>query len=450
MNKREIYIPIEVKPREFISQVFLSGELARNGARVYIGSKTLIKKLIDQKKNNQGVYFYKGGGGSIKKFRDIYPKVNSIAVLDQELSPAIRNYDYIKMRFMEGSIKYVSRHYFIGKNMREQAIKYLKDIIPSTTKDFGWPRVDLWQTSKHYISNDLIKKIHDEYGENFILFSSDFGINSQKLLDERSIRIELLGVKKTQEQLKLNKEKMKDSYNKFKKFIDFLHEIDSDNRIPPIIIRPHPAEDHDAWKINILDLKKIKLVFDGEITPWLLASKGLLHRGCTTGVQSFISEKKTGFLSKFADKNNKSISSKVSANLNNLDELVEWIEKSSIEPNYKLNKDILENEITFLKDGATKHISEDMIILAGEPVKNTIFKDQSMLKKIYEKFLILLKSKLLKKKQPFKLGNLGEFNKMLDGIRSEEIKSYLTKMYPQEKFKVNQSSKNLCCIEKLI
>ena len=55
----------------------------------------------------------------------------------------------------------------------------------------------MWQTSKHYISNDLIKKIHDEYGENFILFSSDFGINTQKLLDERSIRMELLGLKNT-------------------------------------------------------------------------------------------------------------------------------------------------------------------------------------------------------------------------------------------------------------
>ena len=59
MKKREIYIPIEVKPREFVSQVFLSGELARDGGRVYIGSKALINQLIFQKKNNQGVYFYK-------------------------------------------------------------------------------------------------------------------------------------------------------------------------------------------------------------------------------------------------------------------------------------------------------------------------------------------------------------------------------------------------------
>ena len=37
--KKEVYIPIEIKPREFVSQLLLGGELAKIGLRVYLGSK---------------------------------------------------------------------------------------------------------------------------------------------------------------------------------------------------------------------------------------------------------------------------------------------------------------------------------------------------------------------------------------------------------------------------
>ena len=39
LARKEVYIPIEIKPREFISQLLLSAELARIGVRVYLGSK---------------------------------------------------------------------------------------------------------------------------------------------------------------------------------------------------------------------------------------------------------------------------------------------------------------------------------------------------------------------------------------------------------------------------
>ena len=49
-EKLEIFIPIEIKPREFVSQLLLSGELAKNNIRIYLGSKKAIDKLIENKK----------------------------------------------------------------------------------------------------------------------------------------------------------------------------------------------------------------------------------------------------------------------------------------------------------------------------------------------------------------------------------------------------------------
>ena len=120
--KKEVYIPIEIKPRELVSQLLLSGELAKTGHRVYLGSKKAIDNLVHNKLNKTGIYLYKGGGGSINKFKNISKKVASIVVLDQEISPALIDYKIIKNRFVKGCLKYVSRLYYIGPEAKKKAL----------------------------------------------------------------------------------------------------------------------------------------------------------------------------------------------------------------------------------------------------------------------------------------------------------------------------------------
>ena len=157
--KKEVFIPIEIKPREFSSQLLLSGELAKTGARVYLGSKKAIDNLINKKNRSNGVYLYKGGGSTVEKFKKLSNQVTSIAVLDQEISPALIDYEFLKHRFVKGSLSYVSRLYYIGDEAKKTAIKFLEDIDPSQIKAFGWPRVDLWQPEFHHIWEKEIKSI---------------------------------------------------------------------------------------------------------------------------------------------------------------------------------------------------------------------------------------------------------------------------------------------------
>ena len=158
-SKVEIFIPIEIKPREFVSQLLLSGELAKNNIRVYLGSKKAIDKLVENKKNNSGIYLYKGGGSTVDKFKKLSKKVSSIAVLDQEVSPAFRDYKQIKNRFVKGSLNFVSRLYYVGPEAKKSAIEVLNEIEPSKIKDFGWPRVDIWRPSLHHIWEEEIMKM---------------------------------------------------------------------------------------------------------------------------------------------------------------------------------------------------------------------------------------------------------------------------------------------------
>lgn len=456
-QKKEVYIPIEIKPREFPSQVYLSGELAKKGARVFIGSKSSTDRLVNEKDNNQGVYLYKGGGSSIEKFKNVSQRVSSITVLDQEVSPALRNFDYIRTRFVAGSLKYVSRLYYIGPEVRETAVKCLNDIDPEKVLDTGWPRVDLWKPSKHHIWENEVKKIHEEFGGDFILFSADFGVNSKRLLEERSRRIEVFGAEKTKHELEFLREQQKASYKNFNQFIEFLSQMDSDSRIPPIVVRPHPAEDHKVWIERTQNLNKTKVIYRGGITPWLLASKGLLHRGCTTAIEASISQVKTGFLANFSDERNNSIVPKISPGLHNLEDVVMW---ANDDFNKSANEDIekmLSNQITFPEGGATGLIAEDLVALAGDSVVQSSIKNRSMLKKVLVRILIKIKSKITKirkakrkntiNKMASELGKTPKANKMQDGIKSHEVKNFLDVMYPKSDFHIVQIIDDLIMVE---
>lgn len=55
-----------------------------------------------------------------------------------------------------------------------------------------------------------------------------------------------------------------------------------------IVLRPHPAEDDRRWRELAEETGNLTVVTDSEPVPWLLAARGLIHTGCTTGVEAAV------------------------------------------------------------------------------------------------------------------------------------------------------------------
>ncbi len=445
--KKEVYIPIEIKPREFVSQLLLSGELAKIGLRVYLGSKKSIDKLMEDKNNSTGVYLYKGGGGTINKFKNLSTQVNAIAVLDQEITPTLPNYDIgISNRFVKGCLKYVSRLYYVGPKAQETAINVLEGIESKNIHAFGWPRIDLWKPSLHHVWKEDIRKIKARFPKPFILFTSNFGCNTQELLQERSLAVEMRGKKKTNNELAHWRSNFSKNFKKYNEFIDFLKLLDSDPAIPLIIVRPHPSENHLAWERSVENLKNIKVVYEGDVNPWLLASEGLLHRGCTTALEAAVSRKKFASLLNFSIDNSR-ISINISKKISDLESLKKWIREDppqAIEdlPYYGL----LKKHITFSDKNSVYKISRDLLLISGIPIKPSHIYKKSI-KPL--KLLKLLFTKIFQKiyKKPNYLPKLPKTNKMQTGIKISECKHYLSLMYPHERFNLEEPFNELIKIE---
>jgi len=74
----------------------------------------------------------------------------------------------------------------------------------------------------------------------------------------------------------------------FYKFIQLVEELSRHYPQYTVIVRPHPSERHDPWKAKAATLPNVKVISEGNVAEWILASDACVHNNCTTGVESYL------------------------------------------------------------------------------------------------------------------------------------------------------------------
>ena len=55
-----------------------------------------------------------------------------------------------------------------------------------------------------------------------------------------------------------------------------------------IVVRPHPTENQGIYHEIAARCQRVRVTNEGNVVPWLMAAKVLIHNGCTTGVEAYI------------------------------------------------------------------------------------------------------------------------------------------------------------------
>jgi len=55
-----------------------------------------------------------------------------------------------------------------------------------------------------------------------------------------------------------------------------------------LVIRPHPNEDHEPWKLAVIRSSNAHVVFEGGVVPWIMGASALVHNNCTTAVEAAV------------------------------------------------------------------------------------------------------------------------------------------------------------------
>jgi len=280
VGKRSLYLPLEIKAREFLPRLLLAGVFAKRGYRVYLGEKFPLNKAVKAKRERDGVYVYKSTRDR-PDTEQILRKISLFCVLDEEIGIAVRSPEYW-IRHRTGGIDRVDCYLTVSESIA-RLVRVIYPDFRGKIVATGWPKFDLWRQQFRGLCSKRALEIRSEFGE-FILFSSDFGMISDERIRTETTRILRKGLPGADADGIISG--FHTAKNDFELFVQDLHRYDAVSSAPLLIIRPHPAEDHYVWYQRTAGMQRVRVIYRGEITEWLESCTCLVHRGCTTAVQA--------------------------------------------------------------------------------------------------------------------------------------------------------------------
>jgi surface carbohydrate biosynthesis protein len=279
MEKPTIYFCIELKNRELDSQVLLASKLTHEGYRCYVGTHASIFTLLASKKATYGVFFDKGTL-PLERMKWIREKCEAIVVLDQEMSPVTSDPLFWlsgwPSRIYPETENLIDRYLCVGPEIYAAALLRFNNDTKKVVMT-GWPRVDLWRWYGNIVYAEEISEIRKTYGD-FLLMISSFGVSSETSLtnpDEGYVPT---------------------SDKNYLDAISIIEKWDSDKSFPKVVIRPHISEDIRLWKETFKGFTKTYVSKNSNVTPWVLASTGIIHSGSTVSLEAKLAGKSVGLL----------------------------------------------------------------------------------------------------------------------------------------------------------
>ena len=362
MKQPTIYIGIEIKNREYDSQIVLALSAVLRGYRVYVGTHAAIYSLIRKKTQKDGIFLDKSTQ-PINRVLWNRERSEYYCVLDAELSPILVEETVRKAlpsRIYPGTENLIDKFLVVGPVIEKVAKEYFggKAAIVKMT---GWPRIEMWMQDPKLLHYEEVRDIKGKFGK-FLLFASSFGnvrdpLVTQYLSNADPIR-----------ETELNSlETMIQQHSNFKETVKLLQKWDADKAVPPIVVRPHTSEAVSVWAKELGRLRKTHVVQEGDISPWVKAAEGLIHNGSTSALQAFYSKKTIFKLKYLSNESISQVPTAVSKFLVDEKSVFSDFDFSQLETNPEYNSEILGKHIFNPINGAVASIIDSFDSLVAKP-----------------------------------------------------------------------------------
>ena len=299
-------LTIHIWDRELETRILIATLALYNGSDVILGHEYNISPLYKKISN---IYHY-GAGRPI----NVSPRT------DQWYEPIIENNGHVGLVYEEGIndiFSSIAGDSFVG--IDNQAVDALTiqygwcieelKLIRSTIKDtkvknkftskykiVGNPRFEMQGSLGKRYFNNITNGIKCMFGE-YMLISDNFGATQVYGGNAPiSIKNDIQQVANEQEALQMNKrymnvvDQINSSKRQFVRIVIYLIK-----QFPEItfLFRPHPLADCSQWYTDLVKSRNLVILMRDSIEPYIFGSMGLIHAGCTTGIQSELGSVKT-------------------------------------------------------------------------------------------------------------------------------------------------------------
>lgn len=291
-GKKALLFPVETISRELDFKLVLAGYCAKPGNQIFLGNHTDIYEL--GKRLSHGLYVGKNVlNVSPTRLRVCYDDLKKnhfrVIYLDEEGAIFAGGPDDWKedmIRKFDPRWLNAEDHACAWGTFQEQLYHDLKPACAKNIALTGHPRFSLCRDPFLPLYQQEIEDLRQKHGK-FILISTNFtrgnfGTGPEyffkryhvtpdsplraPLIDEFAYHHQKLGI--------------------FIRLVNRLSDSFPDHKI---ILRPHPSEGHDIYQAILNYIPRAEIQVHGSLTAWLRAADALIHCGCTTGIEGWLS-----------------------------------------------------------------------------------------------------------------------------------------------------------------
>ncbi len=280
-----ILLPVETQTREFDAKLLLACCLAEREVPVVLGSRIEMHKEIGRLP--VGLYHAKDVRRPSRRIFEIMRKLgHKITVLDEEAVVYYSPISYHNHRVAEAAMHSIDEFFAWGlDNVRliETAPGYQNQPIHVT----GNPRLDFLRPELRGFFQPAVDEYRSRFGD-FVLINSNFGSVNHYFPNLSRANDEGVTTSNNVPPGSFMAGAFAHRYKVLQAFLEILPRLAEMMPDTAIIVRPHPAENHDTWRDAARGNKNVHVLHEGNVYGWLLASKVKIHNGCTTAIESFL------------------------------------------------------------------------------------------------------------------------------------------------------------------
>ena len=317
-----IYIHNEISHRELDAKLLLGVLATSRGHQVVISRFKEITSGIKSGILTPGIFLTKSltpDKSKIDRHQKIIDKKSLVTSIDEESGIDQSGYDDFAInRYSEFTINQSSAVFGWG----EEDTETLKRFYPKCSHKIhktGSPRADLWKSffSDYWVNpKRMINKP-------FLLVSSNLNCTNIRPFHKNFKIISEAGYfQRKPELLKSFFYHWSEDYKKLFNFVEAIKYLSKNNNGYDIVLRPHPTEDMESWKIFLKDVPNVHVIRQDSITAWLKNAFAVLHNGCTTAIEATISGKPVLTYSPFKMEYAHDIPNTLGYNINSKEELL--------------------------------------------------------------------------------------------------------------------------------
>jgi surface carbohydrate biosynthesis protein len=295
MIKKNVLFPIETNNRELDYRLFLAALCARPDTRVIIGQRHVISDVLRQMKN--GLYV----GQSVRPFQPVAPKPSierryrqfkengfRLVMLDEEggvmAGDEERWKSWLDQR-LDVRALHSDDHVCAWGDWQRDYYRSLNPACKENIVTTGHPRFDLYKPRFRSFYDSEVQRWKEQYGD-FVLINSNFSTASHEFGTERVFSPRYhYDVKNPQKRLDFVGNWAHVTHV-WSNMIHLVMRLCLEMPEVNFVIRPHPSENFEVYQHIFGEVPNVFVDHTGSVGSWLLASRAVIHDGCTTALEA--------------------------------------------------------------------------------------------------------------------------------------------------------------------